>query len=103
MPFYLGWLGWALGRSGRHDEARACLDELETRAATEYVGPLYRGIIYEGLGDTDKAFELFEEAAVKRNCWLGIPRMAFFDDVRRDPRFPRLLASFSHPDRHRPL
>ena len=100
-PFYRGWLGWALGRAGRHDEARACLSELETRAATEYVGPLYRAIIHAGLGETDRAFELFDEAVVKRSCWLGISRMAFFEDVRRDPRHKKLLERLGHPDHRR--
>jgi tetratricopeptide (TPR) repeat protein len=83
-PFYLGWLGWALARGGRQAEARACLDALETRAATEYVGALCRAIICAGLGDTDRAFELFDECVAMRNSWIGIPRMAFLEDLRRD-------------------
>ena len=102
-PFYLGFLGWALARGGRPAEARALLDELETRAATEYVGALFRAIIYAGLGDTDRAFELLDEGVALRNCWIGIPRMAFFEDLRRDSRFALFLERLGQPDRDRPI
>ena len=97
-PFYLGWLGWALGRAGRHDEARVCLRELEQRSNSEHVGPLYRSIITASLGEMDRAFEILDEATRKRNCWVGIPGMAIFDDLRRDPRFNQHLKGIRHPE-----
>ncbi len=96
-PFHLGWLGWALGRAGRHDEARVCLTELEQRSNSEHVGPLYRAIISAGLGEIDRAFEILDEATAKRNYWVGIPRMAVFDDLRWDPRFNQHLKRIRHP------
>jgi len=33
-----------------------------------------------------------------RNCWLGIPRMAFFEDLRSDPRFNQHLMRVGHKD-----
>jgi len=97
-PFYLGGLGWAQGRVGRRDDARACLDELEERSKTEYVAPLHRAIVHAGLGDKDRAFELLDEAVEKRNCWVAIPRVAFFVDLRSDPGFEELLKRLGHPD-----
>jgi len=97
-PFYLGWLGWALGRAGRHDEARACLRELEQRSSGEHVGPLYRSIIASALGELDRAFEILGDATRQRNCWIGIPGMAIFDDLRRDPRFNQHLKAIRNPE-----
>ena len=97
-PYYLGWLAWAQARAGRHDEARAGLRELEERSKTEHVAPLYRAIIHGGLGELDRAFELLGEAVEGRNCWAGVPRMAFFEDLRADPRFEQHQRRLRHPD-----
>ncbi len=48
-PFYLSYYAWALARSGRIEEARACLGEVETRAQTEYVQYLRHSFIPRSL------------------------------------------------------
>ena len=87
----LYFIGGAYSRLGRHDEASVCLRELEQRSASEHVGSLYRSIITASLGEMDRAFEILDEATRERNCWVGIPGMAIFDDLRRDPRFNQHL------------
>ena len=49
----------------------------------------------------DRAFELLDEAVDKRNGWLALPRMPFFDAFRDDPRFDEHLQRIGHPDRAR--
>lgn len=96
-PFYLGFLGWGQATAGRNDEARATLVELEKKAATEYVSPLFRAIIHAALGEMELGFELLDEALEKRT-WIAQPRMPFFDGFRADPRWAELLARINHPD-----
>jgi serine/threonine protein kinase/tetratricopeptide (TPR) repeat protein len=98
-PFYLGWLGWALARAGQDDEARSVLAELEERSKSEYVAPLNPAVIASALGETDRAFELLDEAVQKRTCWICTPRMAFFENFRSDPRFDEHLKRIGYPDK----
>lgn len=50
-PVYLGWWAWSQAASGREEQARQVLGELERRAATEYVSALvYTGIDPRGGG-----------------------------------------------------
>lgn len=97
-PFFLSYLGWAQANAGRTREARESLDELTSRAATEYVSPLSPAIVHAALGEMDRAFELLEEAVRSRNCWVGCPRMRLFDGFRKDPRFVEHLRRIGHPD-----
>lgn len=99
-PFFLGYVGWAQANAGRTREARESLDELTSRAATEYVSPLSPAIVHAALGEMDRAFELLEEAVRSRNCWVGCPRMRLFDGFRKDPRFVEHLRRIGHPDIH---
>lgn len=97
--FYLAYLGWGLGRAGQVDEARAILNELSERAEKEYVAPLHLAMVVSALGELDRAFALLGEAFEKGNCWVGSPRLPFFDAFRDDPRFDALLERMNHPDR----
>jgi tetratricopeptide (TPR) repeat protein len=97
-PFYLSYYGWALGRAGRIEEARAVLAELESRARTEYVQHLHLAIVYSVLGEMDRAFELLELGRQAHNNWIGCPRMPMFENFRHDPRYPALLRRIGHPD-----
>jgi hypothetical protein len=47
--------------------------------------------------------ELLDEGVAVRNCWIGIPRLAFFEDLRRDPRFALFLERLGQPDHDRPI
>jgi serine/threonine protein kinase/tetratricopeptide (TPR) repeat protein len=96
--FYVSYEAWALARAGRTDQARASLAELEARAASEYVQPLFLAIVHAALGEMDQAFARLEEGVERRNPWIGSPRMPMFDDFRRDPRFVAHLRRIGHPD-----
>jgi len=97
-PFFLSCLAWSQAAAGRSAEARSALEELERRSATEYVAPLHRAVVHAALGDSDRAFQLLEEAVGRGGCWIGNPRMPMFDAFRADPRFAEHLRRIGHPD-----
>jgi TolB-like protein len=97
-PFFLGCLGREQASAGRAAEARETLAELDKRAASEYVSPLFPAMVHSALGEVDRAFELLEEAVRTRNGWIGCPRMRMFDGFRKDPRFVEHLRRIGHPD-----
>jgi tetratricopeptide (TPR) repeat protein len=97
-PFYVSYHAWALAQAGRVDEARAGLAELESRAHTEYVQHLYLAVVYSGLGDLDRAFDLLERGVHDHNGWIGVPRLPMFENFRRDRRFAEHLRRIGHPD-----
>ncbi len=84
--------GYALAKSGRRDEAQAVLAELQQLTATRFVPPYHIALIYNGLGETDKALDWLEKGYEQRD-----PKMAFlqvepkWNNLRAAPRFQDLL------------
>ncbi len=84
--------GYALAKSGRRDEAQAVLAELQQLTTTRFVPPYHIALIYNGLGETDKALDWLEQGCEQRD-----PKMAFlqvepkWNNLRADPRFQALL------------
>jgi hypothetical protein len=88
-----GSLGHAYGLAGKPGKAQKIVDELLTRAKTEYVSAWAIAVIYIGMGETDRAMEWLEKAYQDRNAslvWLKVNPE--FDPIRSDPRFKDLLA-----------
>ncbi len=83
------WLGHALARAGRRDEARRELAEWETLWNTEGAASAPGAIaaIYIGLGDTERALEWLEKAPEEVAGDLQSP---YFDPLRSEPRFQAL-------------
>ncbi len=83
---------YALAKSGKPDEARTLLNELLKLSETRFVPPAHLALIYNGLGETDKAFEWLEKAYQQRD-----PKMAFlkvepkWNNLRGEPRFIDLM------------
>ena len=79
---------------GKKDEARKLLAELQEISKQRYVSPYRMAIIYNGLGETDQAFDWLERACQARSVWLihlhlkVDPRI---NNLRDDPRFKDLL------------
>jgi TolB-like protein/Tfp pilus assembly protein PilF len=90
MP--LSYMGQAYARAGNIKEARRVIQVLEDRSRERYVAPYWILLIYEGLGENDRAFELLEKAIDERNetmIWLKIG--PYYDGLRSDPRFSALI------------
>jgi len=89
----LGWLGLALGRAGRTDEAREVLGELQAAADRQvYVPPTSFAWTHLGLGEVDNTF-FWLGRAVEASDRMMVPIQLywFLDPLRDDRRFADLL------------
>ena len=88
----LAHLGAIYSFSGRSDEAKKVLDELQQLSKHTYVSPFYTALIYKGLGQKDQALEWLEKAYEGRDHWLETLEVhPWLDSLRADPRFIELL------------
>lgn len=97
VPTSIGALGHALALSGRKEEARGLLAELDVLASTRYESPFSRVLILLGLLD-DAVFDWLDRAYRERAAWMMYTGLdARFDPVRNDPRFQSLLSGMGLP------
>ena len=89
---HVGVLGYAYGRAGYRDRAKAHLEELTTRAARGYVPAMWSALIHLGLSDLESLFHCLDRGFQERDGSLILITAAVeFDPVRNDPRFKSLL------------
>ena len=85
-------LAYAFAVSGRRDEARLRLEELEEAALQGDVDLALIAVIHTGLQETDQAFEYLEKAYQNHSVWLALLNISpLFESLRSDPRFPIFL------------
>jgi DNA-binding winged helix-turn-helix (wHTH) protein/tetratricopeptide (TPR) repeat protein len=86
-PALCTFLAWALGATGRPEEARALLAQVESSPAA-YVSPYQRAAVHVVLGETKRALARLAEAARERDPWIVL--------LRVDPKLAplRRLAAF---------
>jgi tetratricopeptide (TPR) repeat protein len=89
--------------SGRTEEARQLLADMQETFERDYAEPLGFATVYAALGEVDKAFKWLERASLDRSGFLamwvnGDPRL---DSLRSDPRMSDLLrrVGFDSPNR----
>jgi serine/threonine protein kinase/Tfp pilus assembly protein PilF len=88
----LSVLGWAYAHSGRADEARKILERLDGFPKERYVGPLFRGLVWQALGEREKALDLLEQAYEGKESTLAFIKVwPMIDPLRAVPRFQALL------------
>jgi adenylate cyclase len=94
--FTLVTLGYAYGRAGKRAEAEQALRAL--RAKPE-VSPYDVAMVYAGLGDKERAFEMLEKAVEQRDDFVRDLGVDFvFNDLRGHPRMKRLLQEIGLPN-----
>ena len=83
---------YALTKAGRLAEARAALDEMLVSSKSRYVPPYHFALVYNALGETDKALEYLEQGYEQKDV-----RMVFlkvepkWNNLRAEPRFIDLM------------
>ncbi|HEY5870073.1 MAG TPA: hypothetical protein VI542_31650, partial [Candidatus Tectomicrobia bacterium] len=91
-PQILWDFGYASAVSGKHDQARQAIAELQERASSAYIKPLAFAWISIGLGEQESAFTRLEQAYVERDPYLTLLNAdPVYDSLRSDPRFTTLL------------
>ncbi len=80
--------GYALARWGKQTEARAVLDGLFELSKERYVPPYYFALIYNGLGESDKALDYLEKAFAEKNVLMVFLKVEpKWKNLRNEPRF----------------
>jgi len=98
-PGLVTLLGRAYALSGRKDEAKTLLQELQERTTSEYVLPTFFAEVYASLGDTDEAFRWLEKGYQERNWGMLFLRISpRWDPLRSDPRFDDLVQRMDFPE-----
>jgi len=92
-PFVQALLAQAMAKSGKADEARRVLDQLEQVSQHRYVPAYGIGLIYLGLGEKDQALRSFEKSYEDRDgTEIGYIKVnPLLDSLRGDPRFEALV------------
>jgi tetratricopeptide (TPR) repeat protein len=85
-------LGRTFALSGKQDEAKQILNELQDRTDQRYDSPFDLASLYLALGDRERGFEWLTKAFQDR-CFeiLSIKADPRFDPFREDPAFERLV------------
>ncbi len=88
----LGTVGFAFARSGRNDEARKILLELEERSKTRYVPSHSLAQIHAGLNERNAALDFLEKGFADRDANMVFLKIdSRWDDLRSEPRFVELM------------
>ena len=91
-PWMLAWKTTVDSRSGRVEEARRALTELEQRAGSRPDRTATLLIAYSGAGQKERVLELLQRAYSEHsNTVVQIKVDPMYDPVRSDPRFEDLL------------
>ena len=88
----LATAAFGYAQSGRPDEARRILAELQERAKSRYVPEAAFAQIYAGLGEREAALDHLEKAFTERDSSMVFLKVEpKWDSLRNDPRFVELM------------
>jgi serine/threonine-protein kinase len=83
---------YALARWGKLAEARAILDELLKLSSERYVPPYNFAIVYNGLGESEKALDYLEKAFAEKNVLMVFLKVEpKWNNLRNEQRFQDLM------------
>jgi len=97
-PRFQGYLGYAYAAAGRPLDARRVLQELEARAQREYVSSFGIALIYDALGNKERALAAFERACQDRAVELEQMKInPPFKTIGSDSRFQAAVNTLGLP------
>jgi len=92
FPLDIGLLSAAYARKGCRSLALECVEKLSRLAESQYVTPLAEAFAAIGMEHIDLAFQRLDEAIDHKTNFINMLAVEpFFDPLRGDPRFARLL------------
>jgi serine/threonine-protein kinase len=98
IPLHIGLIAAAYARKGTLARARKYLEELSRLAAQRYVTPLAEAFAAIGMHDHDLAFQRLEDAIEHKTNFVNLLAVEpFFEPLRGDSRFKRLLKRLNLP------
>jgi len=91
-------LGWVYAIAGRRKDAVRIIDDFNTLSSGAHVDPYLVAVIYAGLRDKDRAFELLEKSYREHGgIMVYLTEDPFWEDLRSDPRYADLLRRIRLP------
>jgi TolB-like protein/DNA-binding winged helix-turn-helix (wHTH) protein/Flp pilus assembly protein TadD len=91
-PVTMAAIGHLNAVSGRRDDARRVLKDLEELSHREYVTPYGVALVHAGLGDSAEAFDWLDKAVADRSNWLMWLKLdPRFASLHGQPRFNALV------------
>ena len=94
----LAGLGYLYAKKGQSEKVEDCLKELEKMETPDLQLDVELAIIYTGLGDFDKVFELLNSACDKRLGGLYFIKSKYWKEIQNDSRFNKLLKRMGLPE-----
>ena len=92
LPLALGSVGYFCAVTGRPEDARKLVSELDQMARKRYVPSWARAIVYIGLGQKSPALDWLEKGCEEHDGWMWtLSRDPWYDPLRKEPRFQALL------------
>jgi eukaryotic-like serine/threonine-protein kinase len=90
--FALSTLGFAYGAVGMKDKALEILKQLDDSSGERYVGPLWKAMVWMGLGKKSQALDNLEKAYEERESFLVFMNIqSIYNSLRSEPRYKNLL------------
>jgi eukaryotic-like serine/threonine-protein kinase len=87
-------LAYTYAVSGKKDEARKILRDLESRSTSQHIPPLRFALVNLALGQKNQVFQWLERARTELDLFLVYIRISpFFDSLRNDPKFQDFIQS----------
>jgi serine/threonine-protein kinase len=97
-PMDIGVLSAAYARQGSLSRSDECVEKLRKCSQTRYVTPLAEAFAAIGRGDLDLAFQRLDEAIEHKTIFINLLGIEpFFNPLRRDSRFTKLLKRLNLP------
>ena len=83
---------YALAKWGKLEAARAVLDKLLKLSNERYVPPYTFALVYNGLGESDKALDYLEKGFAEKNVLMVFLKVdPKWNNLRNEPRFIELM------------